>query len=240
MNYLFFIAAICAFFIKGMCGFANTLVFTSILSFTSNNINITPAELLLGYPSNLIIAYRERKAVKKKDCILLSALVLAGNIPGIFLLKTGDVRLIKVVFGIAVVCIGIEMFVREYQVKKAKPNPAVLFIIGILSGVLCGLFGIGALMAAYVTRTTDNTNAFRGTMCIVFVVENTFRIIMYSLTGIITRSVIGQALILMPFMFGGLLLGIFASTRVKEKLMKKIVMILLIISGISLIAANLS
>ena len=31
--YLWIIAAVAAYFIKGLCGFANTLVFTSILSF---------------------------------------------------------------------------------------------------------------------------------------------------------------------------------------------------------------
>ena len=31
---LWIIAAICAFFIKGLCGFANTLVFTSILKYS--------------------------------------------------------------------------------------------------------------------------------------------------------------------------------------------------------------
>ena len=31
--YLWIIAAVGAYFIKGLCGFANTLVFTSILSF---------------------------------------------------------------------------------------------------------------------------------------------------------------------------------------------------------------
>ena len=30
---LWIIATLCAFFIKGLCGFANTLVFTSILGF---------------------------------------------------------------------------------------------------------------------------------------------------------------------------------------------------------------
>ena len=31
--YLWILAAVAAYFIKGLCGFANTLVFTSILSF---------------------------------------------------------------------------------------------------------------------------------------------------------------------------------------------------------------
>lgn len=34
------LAAVVAYFIKGLCGFANTLVFTAILSFGSVNANI--------------------------------------------------------------------------------------------------------------------------------------------------------------------------------------------------------
>lgn len=34
------VAALCAFFVKGLCGFANTLVFTTILSFGNSNVNI--------------------------------------------------------------------------------------------------------------------------------------------------------------------------------------------------------
>ena len=39
-------ATLVAFFIKGLCGFANTLIFTTILSFGSSNLSITPVELL--------------------------------------------------------------------------------------------------------------------------------------------------------------------------------------------------
>lgn len=38
--WLWIVATIVAFFIKGLCGFANTLVFTSILGFGVNNVNI--------------------------------------------------------------------------------------------------------------------------------------------------------------------------------------------------------
>ena len=37
--WLWILAAFAAFYIKGLCGFANTLVFTSILGFGANNIN---------------------------------------------------------------------------------------------------------------------------------------------------------------------------------------------------------
>ena len=68
-------AAVCAFFIKGLCGFANTLVFTTILSFAVDNASISPVELLLGYPSNLILLWRERRFLRWKLCLPLSALV---------------------------------------------------------------------------------------------------------------------------------------------------------------------
>ncbi len=43
--WLWILATIVAFYIKGLCGFANTLVFTSILGFGTNNINISPIEV---------------------------------------------------------------------------------------------------------------------------------------------------------------------------------------------------
>ena len=43
----FIIATLVAFFIKGLCGFANTLIFNGILSYTANNINISPLEVVL-------------------------------------------------------------------------------------------------------------------------------------------------------------------------------------------------
>lgn len=52
-----------AYFVKGLCGFANTLVFTSILSFGSaTNANISPVDLLVGYPTNVILTWKNRKS----------------------------------------------------------------------------------------------------------------------------------------------------------------------------------
>ena len=44
----FIAATLAAFFIKGLCGFANTLIFQSILSFSVNNADISPVELVPG------------------------------------------------------------------------------------------------------------------------------------------------------------------------------------------------
>lgn len=111
------IATISAFFVKGLCGFANTLVFTTLLSFTNNNINISPVELMLGYPTNIILSWKERKSIKWGICIPLAALVILGSIPGVLFLKTADTSLIKVIFGFVIILIGLEMLLRERQTK---------------------------------------------------------------------------------------------------------------------------
>ena len=56
MFWIWILATLSAFFLKGLCGFANTMVFDSILGFAVNNVNISPIELILGFPTNIILA----------------------------------------------------------------------------------------------------------------------------------------------------------------------------------------
>jgi uncharacterized membrane protein YfcA len=233
------IATLCAFFVKGLSGFANTLVFTSILSFGTANINISPVELILGYPTNLIISWKERKQIDPKICIPLSIMVIVGSVAGVIFLKKADIRLVKIIFGILVIIVGIEMLLRELSKKEARKSKVLLTLIGVLSGFLCGLYGVGALLGAYIGRTTHDANAFKANICTVFIVENTFRIILYSIYGIITIASLKRALILSPFMLAGLFAGMYCADKINEKTVKKIVIILLIISGVSLILLNI-
>ncbi len=233
MGWMMF-ATVCAYFIKGLCGFANTLVFSTILSFSTNNVNISPVELVLGLPSNIMISYKERKSVDWKVCLPLAGLVLLGDIPGILMLKNTDTQVIKGIFGFVIIAIGLEMLFREYM-GSAKKSQILLIVIGVLSGILCGLYGIGALLAAYMGRVTDNSSAFKGNLCIVFLIDNLFRLVMYSVTGIITVDTLKQSVLLIPFMGLGLYLGMKGSSFLDEKKIKKLVIIMLILSGISLI-----
>ncbi len=239
MFWLWILAAVAAYFIKGLCGFANTLVFTSILSFGASNANISPIDLLLGYPTNLILTWKNRKSLDPKVCLPLAALVLAGSIPGAFLLKNVDARAIKLVFGVVVAALGAEMFLREYSKKRMRSSRIVLAVIGVTAGVLCGLFGVGALLAAYVSRVTEDGGSFKANISAVFIVDNTFRIVLYSVLGLLTFDTLRTALLLMPFGFAGLFLGMKCSSRMNESLVRKITSVLLVLSGISLILKNL-
>ena len=63
---LYAFSAFLAYFVKGLCGFANTLVFSSILSFWQDNIYITPIDLPLSLISNLLLVFHDHKALSVK------------------------------------------------------------------------------------------------------------------------------------------------------------------------------
>lgn len=237
--WLWILAAVAAFFIKGLCGFANTLVFTSILTFGVNNVYISPVELVLGFPSNVILTYKNRARLKAATYVPLAVLVLIGSIPGALLLKNIDARYIKIVFGAIVVLLGIELYIREINAISSKSSKLILTVVGILSGVLCGLFGVGALLAAYISRVTTTSDEFKANISAVFIVDNIFRIILYTVLGIFTVESLQKAVILMPFALVGLFLGMKSADVLNDKIIKRIVIILLIISGFIMVGQNI-
>ncbi len=85
------------------------------------------------------------------------------------------------------------------------------------------------------TKTGDE---FKANISAVFIVENSFRIILYSVMGIITLASLKQALMLMPVVLAGLFLGIFSGRFLNDAIAKKLVVLLLIISGAALIVMN--
>jgi len=236
---IWYLAAFLAFFVKGLCGFANTLVFTSILNFANSNAAITPVELLLGYPTNAIIAWKERSGIRWRMCLPLCFLVLAGSIPGALFLKSANSTLIKAAFGMVIIIIGIENLLREFHPRKSKQSSTVLVLIGLLSGILCGLYGVGALLGAYLSRVADDSRSFKANLCVVFLADNTFRILLYALSGLLTADVFLRALMLAPAMLLGLFLGLRCGNVLDERIAKRFVIAALIISGAVLFMSNL-
>ncbi len=236
---LWFMATFTAYFIKGLCGFANTLIFTTILSFGAANASISPVDVLLGYPANLILSLKNRRSLNPKVFLPLAILVLVGSIPGALMLRNVDARPIKLVFGFVVIALGMEILSREFSKKRARSSKWVLAIIGIAAGMLCGLFGVGALLAAYASRVTENDESFKANISAVFITDNTFRIILYKTLGLLTPDTLKSVILLIPFALLGLFSGIKCCGHMNDKIVRRITTALLILSGISLVLKNL-
>ena len=234
---IYAIAVVLAYTVKGLTGFANTLVFSTIMSFFTNIASITPIEIILGTPSNFFIALRERKNFRWRVVLPLASLMVIGCIPGALFLKFGNPELIKMLFGVGVVLVGLQTLLAEYL--NWKSSKIMLVIIGIVAGIMCGMYGIGALLVAYVTQTTKTPGEFRANVCFVFILVDIFRTVLYISTGIFTSEIFMWALKLTPFMVAGMAAGTLLANKLRPDLVKKIIMIMLVLSGVSLMVTNL-
>lgn len=240
-NVFLFIFTFIAYFVKAITGFGNTLVMGSLFSFVVGNRLTTPIDLIFSIPTNMYIVFKERKNISLKIVIPLSFMLLVGSIPGTFLLKLGDERLLKSGLGIVVIGLAIEMLTRKpaKTVTQKKNNPLFLVTIGIISGVMAGLYGIGALLVAYISRTTDSKSQFRANICCVFLVDNIFRFILYWMTGLLNKEILFLTLLLSPAVVLGMKIGLKVDERIGEETTRKIVIGLLMISGTILFLKNI-
>lgn len=239
MIWIWFIT-LCSFFIKGLCGFANSLVFTTMLSFRGSIVNISPIILLLNYPSNLIMAWSGRKAIDYKICVPLCIMVLAGIIPGTFFFANTDTRILEGIFGVVVVLIALEMLLGKRKVRPAGQNPGwKLSLLGILSGFVLGFCGTGVLVGTYLTKVTGDTKSFKANACVVYSMSDTIKVLMFIFLSVLSADILWQALALFPISLLGLWLGMKSSKVLNEAIAKKIVLIMLVISGTALVISNL-
>ena len=236
---LWMLAVLVGYFIKGVAGIGNTLVVTSAMSYTRTNAEITPVELLLCVPTNLAVTWVYRRHINWKLAIAPMCMVLAGDVLGVLLLKNVDVTAMKAVFGVVLILLSVEQLWRELRGKPSKAaHPALMLALGVSAGVLCGMFGVGALLAAYLSRVTTDDMTYKGTMSVIFTVENAFRIVAYSVTGLLTTASLINAAMLLPFMGLGLFLGIRLSSRMNARTMRIIIGVMLLISGVPLVLAG--
>jgi len=225
--------------VKGLTGFGNSLVMAPMFSMVVTPKTTTPVDLLFSLPANAYLVWKEKQGLDYKVVGPLALCVLIGNVPGILFLKTGNMTLLKVVLGIVVICIGLEMIFRDKIPGADSVNPVVLTVLGVFSGFLAGMFGIGAPMVAYVNRVAKGSQSFRANLCCVFLIENVFRLIAYGLTGILTKSIVVMALVLAPAVIIGMQLGYKLYRKLDEVTVRKLVITLLLASGSLLTIRNL-
>lgn len=237
---LWMLAALAGYFVKGVAGIGNTPVVTSIMTYTRTNAEITPVELLLCIPTNVVMLLANRKAISWKLALPPLVMVILGDTLGVLLLKNTEVGALKIVFGVVLMLLAVEQLWRELRSQSGKAlHPVLKFALCISAGVLCGMFGVGALVAAYFSRVTTDDATYKGTMSLVFAIECTFRLVAYSVAGLLTVVSLTRAVMLLPAMGLGLFLGMKAARRMNPRITRIIISVILLISSLPLLLTNL-
>lgn len=232
-----------AFFLKGVAGFGNTLILNGGLAFIRENRFITPIDTLLGLPVNIFILFREWRYIRFNIALPMLISVAAGIVPGILLLDSVNDRILKSILGVVLLMISIDFFLGRKKVRKAESsnksvNQALIISTGFISGILMGLFGIGVLIPAVLNRMGLDKRNFRGSLCFVFTAESIIRVTGYTMKGIINMDIFYNFLFLVPAAFAGVILSRIVDRKINDNMIRKIVIIVLIISAVLLIIKN--
>ena len=239
--YIFVVITI-SFIVKGLVGFGDPLLFNPLLSMQPvlSSKNIAPAMLPVSILLNGTIVYRNRKAIVPKTIAPIAFWDMLGVIPGTLLLKLGAPWIIKVFLGLLIIGLGIEMMTRD-SAKSGKPNMILQTIMCFGSGITAGLFGINRLFLIYLERTAKNRGEFRGSVCLVFLLENVFRAFVYTFTGVFKGDalILPMALIAAPSALLGMFIGLQIDKHIDETRIKKLIVYVFILGGISTVVKAL-
>lgn len=231
--YIFVVIAI-AFIIKGLVGFGDPLLFNPLLSMRMDNKHISPGLLPVSLLLNAVVVYRSRNSIHPKKLMPICFWMVLGIIPGTLLLKYSTSWTLKVALGVLIVGLGIEMLTRSEE-ATGKPNYLLMAVMSFSSGVTSALFGINLLFLVYLERTSSDRDEFRGSICLVFLIESIFRLIVYCLNGIMTPFSLQISAISIPAAMLGMWVGTQIDKRIDDTMIRKLIVYVFIIGGLSTI-----
>lgn len=240
MALFIFSAQLLAYTVKGLIGFGNPLISAPILSMGLDNVVITPGTLLLDCPVNAWITWKNRRSFQWRKILPLLAVNLCGIIPGTLLLRFSMPWVIKTVLGVIVVFLGLEMATRNLRSirPEREDRPWLRLVVSAFSGVSAGLFGINLFIVAYLQRTARDYDEFKGSMCFLFFGENAVRLVVYAVTGLLTRQVLLFGLASLPAAVLALALAAWLGPRLEEGKLQKGAIVLFLLGGVSIIVKS--
>ena len=221
----------------GISGFGATIIIVPVLAQFLPLKFVVPLLVLLDLCATLMM--RANKATQARDLgeiRWILPFMLTGMVLGAYLLKAAPERWLMLALGV---------FVAGYALITLLRNKGVGGTIArwwgapvaLLGGIGSSLFGTGGpVYAIYVSRRLHDPGVLRATMSTIIAISVMIRIVAFALTGLLLKMELGvAALALLGFMAGGLLLGMRLHSRMKANDVRRVVHVLLVVSGSSLV-----
>lgn len=191
--------------------------------------------LLVNLPAELWIVRSSWQRISWRGVLVIFIGVAIGTPLGTSLLRWGDARFLLIVLGVFLVAVGaVFLFIKDAR-KRQMPG-WVAGPIGVISGVLTGLFGTGGppLILYYRLLGVDKA-AFRGNLMAIFLLMTVVRVPSYAVFGLITAPRMWSALAVLPAVILGALIGNRIHLRIEEATFRRLVSAALLLIGLLLL-----
>ncbi len=230
------IVTICAF-IQGFSGFAFSLVLFPLLAFFISFEELVILNMILSFVLNANVFIKIRKYTKFNmlKWLIIPACIFTV-ISSLFLDDINEVWF-KVFIGfLLILSVVLNVFKLNFYIKNdRKWYP----FIGSISGMLNGVSGIGGPpLIIFFQNVKLSKMEYKSLFNKVFLSLNIVAISSYFFQGFINEKIFKLSLITTIFVIIGSSLGLVVSRKVSEKLFKKILLIVILIMGISMVVGG--
>lgn len=230
-----------AFFVRGMTGFGSATIAIPLLVHAIPLKLAVPLLLLLDFLATLATLRIDRTLVDKGEIRWLVPFGVVGVVTGALLLVRLPASYLLGGLGLVIVFFGIRTLLNpqgDSPVSRLWGIPA-----GLIGGLFGGMFGSGAATPymIYLTHRLRDKRRVRATFTGFAFFDYGFRLVTFALTGLLLDPALA---LLLAICVPAMALGQYAGNRVHHRISNeqalRVIGVMLILSGISLLAKALA
>lgn len=194
--------------------------------------------LLVNLPAEMWVVWTSRRDIAWRGVMVLFSGIAVGIPVGTWLLRWGRPEILLTALGLFLVAVGAVFLFSP--ARSGRTWPAwVAPPVGVLSGLLTGLFGTGGPpLVLYYQLGGAGKAAFRGHLMAIFLLMTAVRVPSYAVFGLITPTRMWSALVVLPAVLAGALLGNRIHLELGEEAFRRMVSGALVVIGLLLLIPN--
>ena len=228
-----------AYVIFGISAFGAAMFTVPALSYFFPLEFVLPVCVLLDVSAALALGSRFSRDADRGELKWMTPFSLAGAIAGVTALVTLPQQATIAAFGLFLCSYAAYTLYAGVPTLGIARHPWAA-ISGFCGGATGTLFGVGAPpYAVYLTRRLPDKAMLRATLSNMVLLSTTIRALVFIAGGLFLADRIIGALMLLPFALGGLWAGHRIQLRVSRESLLKIISVMLLLIGASLIARAL-
>ena len=228
-----------AYFVFGIGGFGSAIVAIPLLAHWLPLTFLVPLFVVLDFAASLTVGRRAAAHIARDEIKWLAPCMLIGIVLGVTLLVSLPQAPLLITLGIFACLVGVQNLLSPHfkgHISKFWSIPS-----GVAGGALGALFGTGGpVYVIYLSKRLVDKSQVRATVSVMITLSTILRIVSYLIGGLLlSAKLLLTALLLLPLAFLGIALGTRLHLGLSDVQTRRMIGILLLLSGASLLYRNL-
>jgi len=231
-----FAGALAGGLVNGLTGFGTALTVLGIWLYAIPPTAAATLVILCSSISQLQTLPMIWRTIRWEYVLAFVAPGLLGVPIGTLLLPHIEPRMFKIAIGIFLVVYTSYVLARRVTIEMKWGGAFADSVVGFAGGVLGGIAGLSGVLPVVWTDMRGWTKEHRrGVIQIFNMAILSLALVSHAVSGLLTRQVAAAAIVALPGTIGGAWLGAFVYRRLHDHSYQRVIMALLLISGLALI-----